>query len=100
LVNARLDLMNKRHLYLLFKEMINNVVKHAHARNCMIQLQYQHNRLLMIVADDGCGFNSTKPKTTRSGLSNMGERARKLSGTLHIYSEEGKGCRLEVSVPA
>lgn len=55
-----LSLEIKRNLYLVFKELVNNVVKHSAARNCYIDLSMKSGRLWLTVSDDGVGFDPQK----------------------------------------
>lgn len=98
LPELKLDLVTKRHLYLLFKEMVNNVAKHAFGQNCYIEVRYQHGQLQLSVRDDGKGFDP-EMKRQRNGLFNMQERARKLKGQMEIESREKEGSRVAVTIP-
>jgi nitrate/nitrite-specific signal transduction histidine kinase len=99
LLQRRLDLQTKRHLHLLFKEMVNNVAKHAHGTQCKIFLQYQHGHLQLTVEDDGKGFEPATMMGTRNGMASMQERARKLRGEIDISSTLQKGSRVWVKIP-
>lgn len=99
LLALKLDLLTKRHLYLLFKEMVNNVAKHAQCRNCFIQLLYHHSKLVLSVTDDGLGFSADQQKKNRNGLFNMQERTRKLKGEMEIRSAEKQGSRIAITIP-
>lgn len=99
LLHLRLDLLTKRHLYLLFKEMVNNVAKHANGQNCIVQLLFRNSRLCLTVTDDGRGFDPDRDKQLRHGLLSMQERARKLKGNMEIRSAPGKGSRVDVCIP-
>lgn len=98
--NAQLDLAKKRHLFLLFKEMINNVLKHSGCRTCYISLAYSHSQLSLSVTDDGKGFDPETLKPARNGLLNMRARTQKMNGKMEIRSAERQGSRLEVKIPA
>ena len=98
LAELKLDLMTKQNLYLLFKEMVNNVAKHAQGSNCFIQLIHQHGKLHLSVTDDGKGFDPALKKH-RNGLFTMQERARKLKGQMEICSSEKQGSRVAVTIP-
>lgn len=96
---AKLGLLTKRHLYLLFKEMVNNVAKHAKGRNCTIQFSHHHKTFSMVVEDDGQGFDTSRVKQHRHGLSSLQERTGKLKGSISIRSETSKGSRIAVTIP-
>ncbi|HEV7331981.1 MAG TPA: triple tyrosine motif-containing protein [Flavisolibacter sp.] len=99
LLQLRLDLQTKRHLFLLFKEMVNNVAKHARCSHCTIQLTHQKGQLCLSVVDDGQGFELAKAGQNRNGLHTMQERAQKIRGKIEITSDHQKGSRVAVRVP-
>jgi signal transduction histidine kinase len=98
-VNLKLDLLTKRHLYLLFKEVVNNVAKHALCRNCTIELVHDQENLRLVVSDDGKGFNVVEVDGSRSGLFSMQERVRLLNGEMEIRSVKKEGSRVAVTIP-
>jgi signal transduction histidine kinase/ligand-binding sensor domain-containing protein len=79
----------RRHVYLAFKETLNNVVRHAACQSVVIELRVDHGRLAFTVRDDGRGFDDTKPGG--HGLSSLRRRAARLGGTLSITSSPGHG---------
>jgi two-component sensor histidine kinase len=97
-LDLKLDLYQKRHVYLLFKEMINNVVKHAQATHCNIRLECVAAALVLTVSDDGKGFDPHVWIDGRNGLHNMQARAEQVNGTLHISAAPGKGTTLAVKI--
>ena len=99
LPDLRLDLLTKRHLYLLFKEMVNNVAKHACCRNCYITLAHHHGKLHLTVKDDGQGFDAGEAGKARNGLVSMQERARKLKGNITIQPVPEGGSQVAVTIP-
>lgn len=80
----------RRHLLLLFKEALHNVVRHANASSVTVRLAVEDEGLVLTVRDDGVGFD---PATIRAGtgLRSMRERAEQLGGTLAIESTPGQG---------
>jgi len=82
----------------LTREALSNVTRHAHATRATVRLERQGSRAVLIVQDDGVGFQPGK-NSAGSGLRNMRERAAKLGGTLTVKSEAGKGTTLQVSFP-
>lgn len=99
LPDLRLDLLTKRHLYLLFKEMVNNVAKHASCRNCYIDFAQHHGKLHLTVKDDGQGFDAAVAGKARNGLASMQERTRKLKGNITIQSVADGGSQVAVTIP-
>jgi signal transduction histidine kinase len=95
----------RRHLFLIFKESINNIVRHAECTSVWLSISLGDHRLLAEIRDDGRGFvmpSSTEPvKLSRQGhgLKNMQTRAAELSGQCRIESGPGRGARVSLSVP-
>ena len=105
---VKLDPEQRRHLFLIFKEALNNIARHAAAKTVSMNLSINGNQLLAEIADDGCGFTpqtseaavAVVPKSRGgNGLGNMQARAAELHGTLTIDSAPGRGTRLILSLP-
>ncbi|HEY3743498.1 MAG TPA: sensor histidine kinase [Bryobacteraceae bacterium] len=84
-------------VYRVVQEALQNVVRHSEAKQAQIVIRREQDRLVVIVQDDGKGFN---PEVTRGlGLLGMEERVRRLDGSLQITSEPGKGTILSLLLP-
>lgn len=87
-------------LYRIVQEALTNVAKHARAENVWIRLHQSETTVLLEIADDGVGFDSTQSLHTREtgtwGLLNMRERAEALGGSLRIEAAPGEGTRVVV----
>ncbi len=79
-------------LYFTALELINNVLKHAQARNLKIELKESENLYLLLVEDDGIGYGSEELKTEGIGLKSIHQRAEFLNGSFRIEHLE-KGSR-------
>lgn len=99
-LDIKLRLADKRNVYLLFKELVNNVAKHAQCCNCYIEIKYNSPYLTLSVTDDGIGFDRTMIDKSRSGLNNMEYRARQMDGSLHINSSDKHGSSIVVQLKA
>ena len=86
-------------LYRVMQEATHNIVKHAYARNILIELRDADNCLAMTIRDDGRGFDSSARNPGHHGLGNMAERIKTLGGTFAIDSSPGKGTCLMVQLP-
>ena len=95
---GKLPMDVRRNIFLLFKESVNNIIKHASATSVSIHTSSQHNIFRLIIKDNGKGFD-TMAQTQRNGLKNMNKRAEILKGTLNITSEKGKGTTLDLQCP-
>lgn len=94
----KLSTAKRRDLFLVFKETINNIQKHAMASEVKINIQAQDDSLIMEVNDNGKGFDPSQP-TARNGLRNMRQRIQKWGGIFAIQSSPGKGATLKISLP-
>jgi len=100
----RFDLNVETHLYRIAQEALNNINKHAKAENVTVMLEKRDRELILIVEDDGKGFDPTKVARPRKsgrglGLIGMQERATLIGGELDIESSEN-GTTIYVRVPA
>jgi len=93
------DLPLRRSLLLAIKETLNNAVKHSGATELCLQIKRQRHRLVVVVQDNGRGFDPLNVKPSRNGLSNMAHRLKELGGNFLITSEPGKGCRVVFTIP-
>ena len=93
--NENLSMQRRQHIFLIFKEAVNNAVKYSEGKTVSVFLGRENSHIRLSVKDDGSGFNSGKI-TSSSGLKNMHARAKELNGTLQIRSEAGKGTEVEL----
>jgi signal transduction histidine kinase len=94
----RLSMEQRRDLYLLYKESVNNISKHAVANHVTIQIAVEHNHLLLSVKDDGKGFDTGR-ESTRHGLKGMLLRVKRWKGKILIESGPGRGTFIQVRLP-
>lgn len=94
----RLDANMRRNIYLIFKEALNNVVRHADASSVKIDLTVADSHFVFSIDDDGVGFDNGHEQDG-NGLLSMKKRATDLGGMLDIDSVPGKGSRVSLRVP-
>ncbi len=103
LENVRLAPAVEIALYRIVQEALTNVVKHAEAKTVSVLLQARGESLLLIVEDDGRGFEVPDVMDPDSGkhfgLMGMHERVGLLGGKLTIESTPGAGTTVYVEVP-
>ena len=87
----------RRHLYLVIKEAVNNAARHAGARRVAITVDRRAGGLEAIVEDDGCGIDASS--RAGNGLANMKERATQARGTLLVDAPPGGGTRVTLRIP-
>ena len=87
-------------MYRIVQEALTNVVRHAHASNVGILMEWKDNKVKVFIEDDGIGFETDLlERTDRLGLVGMRERAEMLGGALTIESTVGRGTSVIVEVP-
>lgn len=90
-------------LYRIVQEAMNNVFKHAAAKNVSVSIERRGDQVVTIVEDDGAGFDPEAPRggePSRIGIEGMRERATILGGTLTIESgDKGTTVRAKLPVP-
>lgn len=94
----KLNMDQRRDCFLLFKEVINNIYKHAHAKQVSIHIWVERNELHMEIIDDGRGFD-TSAESNRNGIKNMHSRIEKRRGSIDIRSGLGKGTSTRIAFP-
>lgn len=97
---VRLDEARTEEILLIAKEALNNIRKHAQARNVLVSLKSEGEQVVLRIVDDGIGFDFEDASGgDGNGLRNMRERARKLGGELEIDSVPTQGTNLRVQMP-
>ncbi|HVU97756.1 MAG TPA: sensor histidine kinase [Puia sp.] len=92
-------------LFRIFQESINNIIRHAKAREIQIILDYRPHELFLEIRDDGTGFaaplagKGSKPLTGGRGLNNMKARAELIQAQLTIKSHPGLGSIVSLIAP-
>lgn len=82
------------------QEALTNAVKHGSPDQIRITLDHRPTSVQLEVHDDGCGFDTTAPRTAASfGLAGMARRVDDLGGTLEVESEVGGGTSVRAVLP-
>lgn len=87
----------KRNLFFIYKEALNNIVKHAEAKSVEIKFNIENESIFLSIKDDGKGFK-TESINSGNGLKNIKSRAKEINAELKFESNSGKGTWLELSV--
>lgn len=93
----RMTTGSRRNIYLIFKEILNNIVRHSDAKNVNITVEFVDTKLTLTVSDDGHGFDMNADQEG-IGLANMKKRAAELGGRLDIRSINGEGTFFKLQV--
>ena len=91
-------------LFRIAQEALNNVYRHARAKQVLIKLSYQTNQVSLNIQDDGYGFDVPPSldefaSNHHYGLIGIQERAQQLKGQFSIKSQPGQGSSLTITLP-
>lgn len=85
-------------VYRVANEAFTNALRHARARNVLVQLDISPEDVTLAVTDDGIGFSVCERREGRFGLVGMRERVKLLGGQFRVFSQPGKGTRVVARV--
>ncbi|MEX2364937.1 MAG: ATP-binding protein, partial [Balneolaceae bacterium] len=94
---APMHLELRQNLWLIFKEMITNLVKHSTAENATVTFLQKDKTILLELTDNGIGFD-TKKETDRHGIKNIKHRVELIGANAILESTQGKGTRWNVTL--
>lgn len=90
-------------LFRIIQESMNNVRKHACAKQVLVKMEILPERVNTLIQDDGKGFDAAAVvvghKGEGYGLVGIRERIQLLQGSVEIVSKPNRGCRISLSVP-
>ena len=93
-------------IYRIVQEALTNINKHAHAKQVEVDLSYRNENLMLMITDDGRGFDPAMlPEQDRNhseegfGLKGMRERVELIKGTMSIESKPGAGTKIIFKIP-
>ncbi len=90
-------------LFVLAREQLTNIAKHAQASDVVLAVSQSNNSVVMEVTDNGCGMDSARRRKALEqghiGLASSAERVEALGGTLEIDSEPGRGTSIRTTLP-
>ena len=89
----------RHNVFLVAKEAVNNVVKHAQASSVWLRLQLEPNRFTLEIQDDGRGLSPEAEKKGRNGLRNMRQRMEDVGGVFTIAPASPAGTTVRLSAP-
>ncbi|MCG7502781.1 tetratricopeptide repeat protein [Tenacibaculum sp. Mcav3-52] len=90
--------VTKANVYRIIQEALQNIIKHAKAKNVTLDASFKREELIISLKDDGIGFNAEKKKKG-IGIKNITARVQKLGGTLEFISKENQGTTLVIITP-
>jgi signal transduction histidine kinase len=91
-------------LFRMCQEALNNIIKHASAKNIDVRIIYKANVFIVWIKDDGVGFDTesnvgVSRKADSTGLYNMNNRSLAIDAELVIESQPGEGTSITISLP-
>ena len=92
------DLPLRRSLLLVVKEALNNAAKHSDADRLLLKIHLHGQKLVVIVEDNGRGFDLNQARLSRNGLINLFQRMSEAGGECKIVTRPKEGCRVEFSI--
>ncbi len=87
----------RRNLFMIYKEGISNIIKHANATKVEIKLFRERNKLVLSIQDNGKGFD-VNSSSSGNGLQNIKERALAFNGSSFCSSTPNTGTILQVDL--
>lgn len=88
----------RREVFLIFKESVNNMVRHSGCTEAEVELRFADDALVLSLHDNGRGFDTTA-ENDGHGLASMRDRARGIGGRLELTSHPGQGTSIRLEVP-
>jgi signal transduction histidine kinase len=96
--DLRLGADIRREVFLMFKEAINNIVRHSRCSRATIELQLTGQWLALVITDNGDGFEPDQERGG-NGLVSLQRRARALGGETVVSSRRGEGTSIAIRIP-
>ena len=87
-------------LYRIVQECFSNIIKHAKAKSAKIDLERIQNKIILVLQDNGIGFDfSKKIKNPQSlGLKTIKERVRFINGNLFVETNDNLGSKFKITI--
>jgi ligand-binding sensor domain-containing protein/signal transduction histidine kinase len=96
--DIRLGADIRRQVFLIFKEGVNNIVRHSECSVANMELNIAEHWLILYLKDDGKGFDPNGVNEG-NGLMSLRRRAKSMGGELEMFSEPGRGATLTLKIP-
>jgi signal transduction histidine kinase len=86
-------------IYRVVQEALTNCARHARAGHVQVNVNYQAGKVVVVIQDDGTGFDVDRSARTGMGLIGMKERVQAIGGELAVTSKRGRGTRVVLRAP-
>lgn len=97
-IQQRFDQRTELVIFRVTQELINNIVKHSQAKNVFVQMLKNKNALILVVEDDGIGFDP-KEKSDGLGMLNIKSRLETVKGNISFERGETSGTIAKITIP-
>jgi len=94
-----LDSQRRHQLFMVFKEALNNVVRHSGATEVCFKTEVENGELRLDLTDNGRGLPAGERDGEMNGVANMKSRLEKLGGNFAITGEPGRGTTVRLVLP-
>ncbi len=98
-IDSQIPNDSRRSLFLVFKEILHNIIRHANAKNIYVEIFIEDENMHLIVKDDGIGFIFENNTKAGNGLTNLQQRTVAFGGSLTIKTQPGQGTSVTVLCP-
>src|ERR1700722_9999921 len=99
LPQRKLTQLARRNLFLAVKQAVTNAVKHSHATELTVHIKLNGSTLIVIVEDNGIGFDPQHLDPNGNGLANVTRRMQEIGGVAQIIAQPGHGSKICLKVP-
>lgn len=102
-IDSILSEKGELHIYRILQECLNNSMKYSGADNISLRIMKNNREISVEYSDNGSGFSLSKERAFEGkgglGIMDIRERSKILSGDLSLFSEPGKGFKMDLRVP-
>lgn len=89
------------HVYRIIQELLNNALKHSRANEIIIDMYYSNSKIVMMLSDNGIGFDAEEISKNSEGLGlkNILSRTEVLKGVMYVDTKPGEGAKFTIEIP-
>ncbi len=100
-VESQIPVQITKHIVYIVGEALNNIAKHAKAKNAVVKIIEAQNQVNISIVDDGIGFDVKvlDQQFGHYGILGMTERVRALNGKIKIKSKRKSGTNINITIP-
>ncbi|MGC3961000.1 MAG: ATP-binding protein [Verrucomicrobiota bacterium] len=96
--NVEISSRARHNLSMVANEAVHNVIKHANATLVTVKITFEDSVLMVVIADNGCGFPKEVVATRGYGLTNMHRRMSDIGGTCEVKNGVGNGTSIQLQL--